>query len=305
MKAKTTKLPSLSIGIPSYELGESLVTTLQNIYTLVPGTTVKEIILISDGRKVPSQLRKQIRHPKLKIIEGSRRQGQSQRINDICQHFSSDYLILTNDDVILDRQALKRLSTALKRPADLYTTTVRELPVHSTFEKIISMGVYMSQLISKLHDSYQNYLSCNGRLLVLSKSLAKQVRIPKKLWNNDAFIYLFSRVHGFTHKHIPEVIAYYRLPDNISEYNRQGLKFRLSQTENQRYFDQNIDSYYTLSPWLVLKALLMTFWRSPILTVLYVMTQLLVKFWNMFIRSPYKIEHTFWQTDKSTKRIKV
>lgn len=297
------KIPTITIGIPSYELGQSLVVTLQAIYDQLAGTSVKEILLISDGRKVPAEIRKQIKHPKLTIIESPRRQGQSQRINDICQMMKSDYLVLTNDDVIFDKAALKQLMVGLKRPVDLYTTSVRALPALSTFERVIQVSVQLTDTISRLTSNYQNYLSCNGRLIILSKSLASSLQIPKKLWNNDAYIYLFSQIHGFKHQHLPKVIAYHRLPDNISEYNRQGLKFRLSKIENQRYFSESLEKFYTLSSLTVLRALVQTFWTQPLNTVLYVTTQVVVKFWNMFIRSPYVIEQTFWQTDKSTKRI--
>lgn len=300
MKHKT---PTITIGIPSYELGQSLVVTLQAIYAQLAGTSVQEIILISDGRKVPTELRKQIKHPKLSIVESPRRQGQSQRINDICQLMKTDYLILTNDDVVLDKAALKQLMIEMKRPVDLFTTSVRALPALSTFERVIQVSVQLTDTISRLTNQYQNYLSCNGRLIILSKSLAASLQIPKKLWNNDAYIYLYSQIHGFTHRHLPKVIAYHRLPDNISEYNRQGLKFRLSRIENQRYFSEPLERFYTLSPITLLRALVQTIWSQPLNAMLYITTQLVVKFWNMFIRSPYVIEQTFWQTDKSTKRI--
>ncbi len=229
MRETQKKKISINIGIPTYEAGESLVLALDSLYRQTSFHLVRKVIVIVDGNTISNKIKAKINNPKLQIIYGIKRQGQPSRINDIFESSNTDLVILTNDDVVLDKYALKNIvQTFIKTRADLISGAVTPLPGTTFLEKILFIGYQINRKIYRNWNNGDNYLSCNGRLLILSKRLYKKIQIPKKLWNNDAFLYLFVKVHHFKYAHEAKAIAWYRMPNQISEHIKQRSKFKQS-----------------------------------------------------------------------------
>jgi cellulose synthase/poly-beta-1,6-N-acetylglucosamine synthase-like glycosyltransferase len=298
------KQPTLSIGIPSHELGESLIKTLHSLYPQSTSAFVKEIILITDGKKVPPDLLAKIAHPKLRIIQTKTRLGQSQRLNDLFSAVKGEYFLSSNDDVIFEKNALREIQKHLKNTPDLLTLSIRPLPPRTFVEAVLTVGNDLTHVLSERFGNFQNYLACNGRALVLSKRFLKILQIPRKVWNNDAYIYMQCEKEGFHHVHSKTAKVYFRVPNNLHEHIRQHQKFARSQMELQPYFDSSLQSSYRISPVLKLEAALVMFSRRPMYSCFYICLQLYISLLDMLSSShATPANRGFWPTDKSTKQI--
>lgn len=292
------KLKTISIGIPTYEAGLSLVYTLQSIYKQTMIDHIKNVYVVVDGRKISKSILKQIHHPKLKVIHFVKRKGQAARINDLFNISNSDLLILSNDDVLFEENTVKNV-LSFKEKFDLMTSRLTTIHPHSFFERIIHTGKKINDFVSLNWKSADNYLCCNGRLVILSKRLYKRMSIPEKIWNNDAYMFLYSKIHKFRVVNGENIKAAFKLPSNLNEHLNQSNKFQKSYSDNQRYFSEDILSYYKIPNIIKIRGLLYEFKQSPIYTSLYIVLLIYTRFKGR--RSNIQHSRGFWKTDKSTK----
>jgi glycosyltransferase involved in cell wall biosynthesis len=127
---------TITIAVPTYEANDHLVETLKSIYRQTSYSQVKEVLVLTDGKKLSPKIARQIRNSKLKIIEYKVRQGQSARINDAIRYSRSDLIILTNDDVVWRKNALvSTLKTFAKTRADLICNRISSSLAQNTFNQ--------------------------------------------------------------------------------------------------------------------------------------------------------------------------
>lgn len=293
---------TFSIGIPTYEASESLISTMRSIYSQSYYKKIKEILLVVDGGVLSKKVEQSIKNKKLKIIKYKNRSGQSEMINRILQNLSTDFIILTNDDVILENKAIEMFSQVLTQSnTDLLSG--KEIPLEPVnfLQKILMVGYLINQELTCLWNQSNNYLSCNGRILALSRRLSQKTKIPEQLWNNDTYIYLYARLHNYNYKYEDKAICYYMIPQNFYEYLNQTIKYQLSRDENQKYFKHNIKNYYDIPFKLKLISSLRVFIKNPLLFTAYY--GLFIYSRIMKIQRKNYIQGSYWQTDKSTKKL--
>ncbi len=287
----------ITIGIPTHDAGQSLLATLKAIYSQSAIDQVDEILLLVDGNSLKNDFRKKIVHPKLKVIIRKQRQGQSARINDIFALAKTDLLILSNDDVIWKKDVVaKVLKSYEASKSDLTAVKVVPLPLSGLIDKIIDVGNRISRIVAKMWNNGDNYLSCNGRLLVLSKRFYKSIRIPQKLWNNDAYLYFRVKTKGYIFTFLDTTCAYFKLPKILADHFNQSAKFSYSQQENQEYFKKPLGGFYAIPLSLQLLAICKLFVKNPVYTLLYFMLLVRIRMSKFHLTG-----EGYWQTDKSTK----
>lgn len=293
---------TVSIGIPSYEVGNSLVTTMKSIYKQSAIKDVLEIIVALDGQKLSPDIASRIQHPKLRVIEFPKRLGQSARINSICKKARGDLLIFTNDDVVLDINAIEQLIKMFhKTKADLIAGLARPMRPTTFIRKILQIGWEINTRIAKSWNNGNNYLSCNGRLVALTKTFRNKVNIPPIIWNNDAYMYLLTQIRGFKFSPAVGATVYYQLPNTILDHIRQSTKFQRSYNENLRFFSEDISVFYKTRPGLVTSAVMHVLVRKPIYTMIYIVVLIITRVVAFF----YSPENNlgYWDTDVSTKAL--
>lgn len=294
--------PSLTIGIPTYEAKHSLVKTLHTIYRQEYINSVKKILLVVDGNTIEKSILNKIRNDKLQIVYKKKREGQSARINDIFTLTNTDYLFLTNDDIILEDNCLKSIFASISNSNEgLFLCNVRPVKSNSFFQKVLSVGFSINYEIANSWKKGDNYLTCNGRGVVLAKKSYKKIVVPTAIWNNDAFLFFANRMNGYTSTTIPNAIVRYMLPSSISEHIKQSSKFMHSFNENKQYFGPRIIKEYNISLSESLKAISKTFISRPITTVSY----LCLFFYTRLdiVKNKHKPRNSYWETDLTTKSI--
>ncbi len=295
----------ITIGIPTYEAGESLLVTLKSIYNQSAYKYIEKIILAVDGNNVPPQILSEIQNNKLEVHNFRVRKGQAGRINDICKIANTDFLILTNDDVILDEFAVERMAVEYNRSkADLIAGIAKPLHSSTFFEKALEMGTSINNLIASRWNRGDNYLSVNGRFIGVSKKLYKEISLPEKLWNNDAYFYLFTKLSGFSFARAVRATVYFKSPSNLADHLKQSKKFQNSYLENKRYFKSDISKYYKVPKRIRIGVLPRVMLENPNAFAVYIATFLFTRLDNIMNKKVLP-KSGFWPTDVSTKILRM
>jgi hypothetical protein len=289
-------------AVSTHEAGESLVATLQSIYNQSDFFRIKEVLVFVDGKFLSRDLKDKIKHPKLRIIQSHTWKGQSAGLKAIFKKAHSDLLVLTNDDVILDKKAVKTLFTAWRaQKPDLLSGKAIPLPGNYFLGKVLALGYELNFAIvaSQQGDSY---LSCNGRLIALSKKMYKRVNIPENLLNNDAYLYLTAQLNNYKYHHSSLAKAFFHSPQSLQEHLHQTWRFQNSQSENQYYFQKDLARHYAISKKAILKAFLSVFPKHPVLMLWYAALHLYTR---LLPHPPVIKTSGIWDTDKTTKRVSL
>ena len=296
----------ISVGIPTYEASSSLVAVLHSIYNQTAWDQIAEVILVVDGNNhVSNDILQKIANPKLKLSYYSRQEGQSTRINNIVQAATGDLLVLTNDDVVLKSDAIeKMLQSWQETGAGLLAGRVVPLPAQSHVEKILEIQNKLTYKIVEMINGENNYLACNGRLIALSSNFAKTLNLPGKLKNNDAYIYVTSKIQNIKFIYVPDAICYFRNPSRLKEYFKQSIKFQNSLADNNRFFTSDISGYYQTPKHILAKAFLSVFINNPVKSSVYLMLKFYAWALSIFRKKTVVNQSGIWETDKSTKIIK-
>jgi len=297
---------TVTVGIPTYEASYSLVVTLQSVYNQTVWNKIDKIVVVVDGNNQISQdILRQIENPKLKLFYYSRQSGQSARINDIIQETEGELLVLTNDDVVLKSDAIeKMLQSWQETGAGLLAGRVVPLPAQSHVEKILEIQNKLTYKIVEMINGENNYLACNGRLIALSSNFAKTLNLPGKLKNNDAYIYVTSKIQNIKFIYVPDAICYFRNPSRLKEYFKQSIKFQNSLADNNRFFTSDISGYYQTPKHILAKAFLSVFINNPVKSSVYLMLKFYAWALSIFRKKTVVNQSGIWETDKSTKIIK-
>lgn len=291
----------ISIGIPTYEAGISLVAVIDSISSQTCYRDVEKILIVIDGNTISSKVLSKIKEKKVKIVAFKTRKGQSARINDIFSLLNSEKIVLTNDDVVLEKTALEAVYK-IYEDYDLIAGNVQPVKEDHIFENSLIVGQKVRASIAKLWNGGNNYLSCNGRLIILSKKLYKQLSIPEKIWNNDAYIYLMCQKLKLKFSFAKEIVAYYKSPSTIKEHMSQSDKFQKSTMDLQRYFRNDISKFYKIPFSAIVKGLIINSLKYPHLFAAYLLIFIMTRLKSYFTKADFWFQ-SFWQTDPSTKSI--
>ena len=295
----------ISVGIPTYEASSSLAMVLHSIYNQTVWDQIVEVVVVVDGKShISEDILQKIANHKLKLSYYSKQEGQSARINNIVQIASGDLLVLTNDDVILKSDAIEKISKSWQETgAGLLAGHVMPLPAKSYVEKILEIQNKLIYKIVEMLNGENNYLVCNGRLIALSSNFSKKINLPTILKNNDAYIYVSSRIKNIKFTYVPDAICYFRNPSRLKEYFKQSIKFQDSLMDNIRFFTQDISVYYKIPKYILVKAFLSVFISSPVKSLNYLVFKFYAWILSIFRKKSATRQSGIWETDKSTKII--
>lgn len=297
---------SVTVGIPTYKAGKSLVYTLNSLYEVGNIENISNILVAVDGSKIKKYILDKIKHPKLKIVYYKKRLGQSKRMNCIAKISNSDVLVFGNDDIIFAKNSiLNVIKEYTSKKSDLICPRVESLKPRNLLESSLAASDYVKRQIIKMSTKNQSYLIANGRFLALSKRIYKKLNLPKNLINSDSYIYFWASKNKYKINGLDKIACYFRQPSKYSEYVNQVNKFNLSFLENSKYFKSSfLKKYYYISIFSKIRALLSAFKIKPFYTTTYIMYFLSVRLSNYLnLNDKSYIKKGYWKTDFSTKSL--
>jgi len=260
----------ITIGIPTYYGGESLVQTINGFIKHNPEDNYVIVISV-DGKPLDTSVKKALKNKKVTIIENRDRTGQVGRIKQIISLCKTKYLILTQDDVIFKKRIVKEILAAFEKDPKLTMISAHVVPTKETtfFERIIHVGVNTAHYIQSRWTGGDNYLQASGRCLGFRSSMAKQFEIPNSVIDADAYLYFLNKLHKGRFQHLYNAICYIRSPKNLTEHLKQSKKYQLLYYELKKYLKIDIRKDYSIPLKLRLQGAFVSFLTNPVFFSLY------------------------------------
>ena len=292
---------TLTIGIPTYYGGESLVKTVESILKF-KNVYDFNIIVSVDGKKLDKQIYNPLKKYGVRIVENITRGGQVARINQIISMCETDIIILTQDDIIFTSSTVDEIMNGFENNPEVTMEAARVVPLKATnlIEKIIQVGVSISFTLGKNWNNGDNYFAAGGRCLAFRTDFAKHFKTPDEVLNSDTYLYFLNQKLGGKFLYVPSAIYRMRSPNKLSDHLKQSKKYQYVPREIMHYLKIDINKTQTLPKSLLIYATLKEFSKNPIITFIY---WIIMFYTRIKEKGMYDNVTRFWDTDISTKKI--
>jgi glycosyltransferase involved in cell wall biosynthesis len=295
------KTLSFTVGIPTYNSTQSLVETVKSIRASKDVDDFRLIVSV-DGPTMSKEIENALKPYNVDIVQNKIREGQTARNKQIGKLTNTDVLVMTQEDVIFDKHTLSIIVKAFSHNPKLTMASARlySLVPETLIEKILGIGTNLTKEISSGWNGGDNYLLAIGRCLAYRTKMYKSFEIPNQVVNCDAYYYVENKRLKGIYKNIPSATLFYRNPQSMKEHLKQVGRFVYSQNELTKYFGEQVLDEYKIPSAALFKALLIEFFRNPVLFILYSAVKMYTGIKTM---NSYSDVSLYWDTDKSTKKI--
>lgn len=194
---------------------------------------LEDIMVISDGstdRTAEIVRSFSATNPRIKLVVNERRIGKIFSLGKGFKLVNSDYLILFDADVLVEKNTISNLLASFLTE-DYLLVGGNPIPckpsgILTIAEQSSSFSWLLLQEIKKR--SPDSIYSAHGRILCLAKKLYKSVDIDAlSTPGDDQYLYLKSN-HKF--KYEPSAVVYYKMPLMVADYLKQNTRFRRAQS---------------------------------------------------------------------------
>jgi len=295
---------SLTICIPAYNEEENILHLLKDLSKQRQSNFLLEkIIVYSDGSSDGTvSLVKLYNNAKVTVIEGSERKGIAHGLNTMFATATSDAVVVLNADILIrDVYFLAKLVEPLVvKSADITSSEIKEIRSRSFFEEVIQVSMHCKRIIFEKYKKGNNLYTCHGLARAFSKKLYTKIHFTNSI-GEDAYSYLFSVYNKFVYIFAKDAIAYYRVPDNFSDHEKQSIRFLQSKNKFIKLFGEDfVKKEYDLPFYLCALALVITMKNYPIHTPLYMAVYIGIKIESLFKK---QLKET-WTISKSSKSLR-
>lgn len=260
---------------------------------------LKRTILISDGSTDTTVKQAQsLRSSKIKIVAGKNRLGKSERLNQLYSACQADILAHFDADVVLgSRGTIEKLIRPFLRDdaVGLVGGNPQVLPGRTLMEKGANCSF---RVYDKLRVTGRWAYGCDGRILALSKKLARKTKIPSDMIANDAYVYFEAKKLGFKFVHVRGAVVRYRSPQTIRDQIRQNTRFVAAHYRLERIFGDIVKEEYRMPKGFYFRETLKEFIGHPIESGLLFGVNLICR---LRARREEASLNALWQIAQSTK----
>ncbi len=298
MKNQST---SVTVGIPTYYGGSSLVKTVESIRASTYDGPLTILVSV-DGKPLDSDIRKQLIDLGVRVIENKERGGQVARIRQIVSLCETDLLIQTQDDILFTPHTVTELVKGFEEHPNVTMESGKVVPLPATnfFEKVVHVGVSISYTIGKHWNRGDNYFLAGGRCLAFQTEMAKKLDMPEEVLNSDTYLYFLNQKLGGSFYHVPSAIYFMRSPKTLADHMKQSKKYQHVSKEIQHYLGIDITNVQPLPASLRVLAFVQELLRNPLLALCYLGVLFYTRSQG---KDMYENVTRFWDTDASTKEL--
>lgn len=215
---------SISVGIAAYNCQDNIFPLLKSILSQKIIRKVDQIIVYSDASQdqTVKEARK-IKGKKIIVIDAKKRQGFAHAVETLLRLNKSEITILLNDDIkITDGHFIEKISKAFTHErVGLVTANPQPIRPKGFIEKAANSAFRVYEKMRYTMRNGNNEFTCDGKVLALSKSFIKSLKMPKnyeQIGNTDSFIYFSCLANGFKYKHVKKAVVKFKLPSNLKDY---------------------------------------------------------------------------------------
>ncbi len=300
---KSKKL-TVTIGIPAFNEEANIGFLLKDVLMQKTNSfKLTNILVSSDGSTDKTKfIVEAFKDKRIKLLANIERKGQSYRQNQIMNISKTDILVLINADIALkDKDFLEKLIKVFKsKNADLVSSNLVATYPRTFTEKVLGISQLFKNSIFEHYRFGDNLYTCHGAVRAFSKNLYKTMRFKQSI-AEDAYSYLFVKKNNLNYQYAKNAVAYYKLPENISDHKKQSARFFHSKKFLYLEFGKKFtDTEYKLPFKKMLKTYLTFFVRSPIEMIIYSAIVIVMRLESFLAKD---ISNT-WDVAQSSKAIR-
>lgn len=296
--------PTVTIGIPAYNEEANLKYLLEDLLRLdTSGFILKNIIVNSDGSTdKTASIAKEFTKKSVLVIDNKQRHGVSKIQNQIFMKTNSDILVLLNADIMIkDKKFLKKLiQPIIENKAELTCSNMEELKSSTFIGDVLNFSMKFKMAAFKKYKHGNNIYTCRGTARAFSKKIYKKIEFKESI-GEDAYSYLYTIFNKYRYKYINSAKAYYKLPTNFKDHERQSIRFLQSKNKFIKEFgDDFIKENYSISTKLLAQTAIKYFFKNPIH-----ITSYFVIYYCLKIKSIFNAKlNNQWEISKSSKNLR-
>ncbi len=263
-------MPTVTYAVCAYNEGQNIVRHIASVLRQKEiGFRIEKILIVSDGSTDNTvKLAKSQNHKKIEVIAYKNRVGKSSRYNKIYKSLTTDILVQSDADVVLNDQYV--LSNVIK-PLIKHKTVM----LTSGNSKPLSAKTFTEFAVNKTVEAYQelkysvrdghSIFCVTGQLLASKKEFVKGITIPRTMFADDTYMYLTCISKGYKYRFVPNAIIMFRSVQTLREQIRQNTRFESAQQRFKDYFPSElVDREYYIPSRLLWKCRFKQFIRYPI-----------------------------------------
>lgn len=220
-------MDSITIGIPVYKEEEKNVLRILDVFTKIPKSIIKDIIVLSAPPSDMNEaffMKSMINDPRIKIISEKRREGKAKALEKIIRHANGESILFCDADILFDENSVLKILTTLKNNDGVVVATGRWCSIKKSNGFFDSLSEYICNTTHKLNMFLSNQsLPCkvHGSFFAIKKRMAKH--IPKAIISDDEyFSYIGQKIGRILY--IPTASYQQKLPDNLRDYFKLRLR---------------------------------------------------------------------------------
>lgn len=307
MKQKLT----VTIGIPAHNEARNIANLLESV--LLQNNKfylLESIVVVCDGctdetAKIAGQYLKNDK--RIKLLDDGKRLGKATRLNQLFTISRSEILILLDADIVLnDTEVINEIvqefnnnKIALVGGHDIPN------PAKGFIAKIIIEGINLWSEVRKEIKAKDCIHKVHGNIYAVHEKLYKKISFPKKIVNDDMFIYLKARELGFKSSFAEKAVIYYQAPDNLTDFYKQAGRFFTGRYQINEYFGKKVLKYFKVLRSSKIRGTLNLLRINPLYAPLAIILQLSVRWVIPLVDTQYDNRGIWRQIDSTKKAMKI
>ncbi len=269
----------VTVGIPAYNEEKNIGKLVRLILSQKEvGFKLSEVLIISDGSTdLTAQIVKSIKDRRVKFYDDGQRMSQQARQNQMIAKFKGDILVIVEADTVpYDCWTLAKLVKPYhdcdnSRIGMVVGRDIMETP-RTFFEKVFRTENEIKQNAFEKFRGGDNLYNCSGHTMrAIARSFSRKLFFPSDV-PEDCYCYLRLKELGFLMVKANDARVLAKNISTTEDRQAHSDKFYLGKSALSQYFDkQYIDIEYRFPRILLLKQLFLSFFKSPIFTILAVL----------------------------------
>lgn len=221
------KKVSVTIGIPAFNEEARIGLVLSDVRAQEQSDwELESVKVFCDGcTDQTAFVAKKVNWSKVEVIDDLNRKGKTARLQQLFQDSAGDLIVTLDADI---RIAQPTMISELIKPfvhenVVLTGGNSRPFSPQSFFERAVFSSFAVFESSRKWHRGGNNVFGCTGSCMAIRRSVAQTIHLPKKLINEDAYVFMFCTALG-KFCYCEKAIVEYSLPKNTTDYVKQVLR---------------------------------------------------------------------------------
>lgn len=299
-------IQSISVGIAAYNAQDNISALLKSVLSQKIINRVDQVIVYSDASLDQTvKEAKKVKNKKIKVIDAKKRQGFAHAVETLLSLNKSEIIILLNDDIkITDNNFLEKISKAfIDKRVGLVSANPQPIRPQTFTEKAANSAFRVYEKMRYTIRSGNNEFTCDGKVLALSKSFIKSLKIPKsyrQIGNADSFLYFSCVTRGFKYEHVKRAVVKFKLPSTLKDYLSLTIRNNTDPYILKRRFGKVVEIEYRKPKLAFYYFGLIEFFKNPVGTMFIAIFSLYVKYKAKQVQKAF---NPTWDIVLSTKNL--